>query len=58
MEKVPGIYQVKDGERIPVSGGYVLLDEQTVGFRIRVCGRMDIMPRFPNNPGSVPQDVS
>lgn len=33
-ENVPGIYQEKDGESIQLEGGYVLLDANTVGFRI------------------------
>ena len=34
IEKVPGIYQEKAGKRINVSGGYKLLNRNTVGFSV------------------------
>jgi methyl coenzyme M reductase beta subunit len=34
VERVPGIYQDKDGQRISLTGGYVLEDGDIVGFRV------------------------
>jgi hypothetical protein len=34
VERVPGIYQVKDGVRVPVKGGYAIHGARTVGFRV------------------------
>ncbi|MHB1455860.1 MAG: DUF7948 domain-containing protein, partial [Armatimonadota bacterium] len=42
IEKVPGIYQEKDGKQIPVTGGYRLLDKKTVGFSVK-----DVDPSLP-----------
>lgn len=35
IERVPGIYQIKDGKKINISGGYKLLDAKTVGFSVK-----------------------
>ncbi|MHB1457735.1 MAG: DUF7948 domain-containing protein [Armatimonadota bacterium] len=42
VEKVPGIYQEKDGKQISVTGGYRLLDKKTVGFTVK-----DVDPSLP-----------
>ena len=35
IEKVPGIYQEKDGKKIIVQGGYRLIDKNTIGFDVK-----------------------
>ena len=35
IERVPGIYQLKSGRKISVSGGYRIIDGRTVGFSVK-----------------------
>ncbi|MHB1001081.1 MAG: DUF7948 domain-containing protein [Armatimonadota bacterium] len=34
-ETVPGIFQTKSGKQVALKGGYVLLDDHTIGFKVQ-----------------------